>query len=89
MSMGILFTVHWHGDAFFITDEDEIWRVWIGGDYHPLMERLTPFQRSEYSWPVAHLRGLVRAKDLPMPCGHDDSHRDQGSNYNPRGWGRR
>lgn len=88
--MHIEFVTHWGGDVFFITDTDEVWRVWICQGYFPEMVCLTGTRvESDYSWPIAHLRGLLRAKHLPLASGLDKSHHFQGSNFNPRGWGQR
>lgn len=91
MSMHIEYSTHWGGDVFFITDEGKVWRVWIGNDYFPTMQCLTGFPyEADYSWPVNHLRGLLKAKRQPLLTGIDKGNSPfQGSNFNPRGWGRR
>lgn len=58
MSMHIAATVFWGGDIFFITDTDEVWRVWIGRDYFPMIGQMTSDPLGDYSWPIQELRKI-------------------------------
>lgn len=61
MSLHIKASVFWGGNVFFLTDTDEVYRVWIGGDYYPIMERLANDPMGDYSWPIQELRKMTTA----------------------------
>jgi hypothetical protein len=58
MSFHIVTSIFWGGDVYFITDSNEIYRVWIGQDYHPQICRLCNDPLGDYSWPIQELNKL-------------------------------
>jgi hypothetical protein len=60
----------WHFSAFAHTAAGEIWRIWFDGEpgAAPVMERLTPWQRTEYGEAIKQLDAL-EAKDAEIERG--------------------